>query len=87
MKNKFVYIKIVDNKVDLTKEELEKIIEQAYQEGFNDGVNSMPTITTPSTPWPQPPSIPAPYIGDAPETIKPWFTCLTGEPYGTNNKN
>ena len=86
MQSKIVFVKIKDNKVDLTKEELEKIIEQAYQEGFNDGVNSMPTITTPSTPWPQPPSIPAPYIGDAPETIKPWFTCLGGNSEASSKK-
>ena len=85
MQSKIVFVKIKDDKVDLTKEELEKIIEQIYQEGFNDGVNSMPTITTPSTPWPKPPSIPAPYIGDAPETIKPWFTYL-GESDATTNK-
>lgn len=86
MKSKIVFVKTKDDKVDLTKEELEKIIEQAYQEGFNDGVNSTPTITTPSTPWPQPPSIPAPYIGDAPETIKPWFTCLGANNEANNKK-
>lgn len=50
MKSKFVFIKLEDGKVDLTQEQLEKILEQVYQEGFNDGINSAPTITTPSTP-------------------------------------
>lgn len=86
MKSKFVFIEIKNGKVDLTQEQLEKILEQVYQEGFNDGVNSAPTITTPLAPWPQPPSIPAPYIGDVPETIKPWFTCLSGDANETANK-
>lgn len=50
MKSKFVFIKLEDGKVDLTQEQLEKILEQVYQEGFNDAINSTPTITTPSAP-------------------------------------
>lgn len=85
MKSKFVFIEIKNGKVDLTQEQLEKILEQVYQEGYEDGVKSQPSLVPPSSPYTQPSPIPAPYIGDIPETIKPWFACL-GESDETTDK-
>ena len=84
--SKIIFIKVEDGKVDLTQEELEKLLHQAYQEGYEDGVKSQPNLITPSSPYTQPQPIPAPYIGDVPETIKPWFTCLGGNNETTDKK-
>lgn len=82
MKHNLVIVKVLpDGKVDMTFEEIKKALEEAYNAGYNDCMVATVTPQTPlvpSTPWPQPTIVPAPYVGDAPETIKPWFTCLLG---------
>lgn len=42
-----------DKKIILTKEELEEIIEKAYNQGVSDGSNQpiITPITTPTYPW------------------------------------
>ena len=51
-----------DNKVDITLEELNELLEKAYNQGFNAGKGC--TITTPSYPsYPQSPTSPYWYCG------------------------
>lgn len=40
-----------NGKVELTKEELQKMLDDAYYQGYSDGKGSNDTITYPSYPW------------------------------------
>ena len=63
MKPVLIFKELKDGKVELTKEELEKLLEDAYNEGYNAGkaVNitypvyptspDVQPITTPTYPW------------------------------------
>ena len=60
MKPIIVLVKNKDEKIELTKEELEKIVKDAYDEGYEDGqeASNKGTITYPSYPYPYTPSTP-----------------------------
>lgn len=40
-----------DGKIELTKEELQKMLDDAYNQGYSDGRVRYDTITYPSHPW------------------------------------
>ena len=40
-----------DGKIELTKEELQKMLDDAYTQGYVDGKGRYDTITYPSYPW------------------------------------
>ena len=40
-----------DGKIELTKEELQKMLDDAYTQGYADGKGRYETITYPSYPW------------------------------------
>ena len=40
-----------DGKIELTKEELQKMLDDAYTQGYTDGKGRYDTITYPSYPW------------------------------------
>lgn len=40
-----------DGKIELTKEELQKMLDDAYTQGYTDGKGRYDTITYPSHPW------------------------------------
>ena len=40
-----------DGKIELTKEELQKMLDDAYTQGYTDGKGRYETITYPSYPW------------------------------------
>ena len=40
-----------DGKIELTKEELQKMLDDAYNQGYVDGKGRYDTITYPSYPW------------------------------------
>lgn len=40
-----------DGKIELTKEELQKMLDDAYTQGYADGKGKYDTITYPSHPW------------------------------------
>ena len=40
-----------DGKIELTKEELQKMLDDAYTQGYVDGKGRYETITYPSYPW------------------------------------
>ena len=40
-----------DGKIELTKEELQKMLDDAYTQGYMDGKGRYETITYPSYPW------------------------------------
>ena len=40
-----------DGKIELTKEELQKMLDDAYNQGYVDGRGRYDTITYPSYPW------------------------------------
>jgi hypothetical protein len=40
-----------DGKIELTKEELQKMLDDAYTQGYADGKVRYDTITYPSYPW------------------------------------
>ena len=40
-----------DGKIELTKEELQKMLDDAYTQGYADGKGRYDTITYPSYPW------------------------------------
>ena len=40
-----------DGKIELTKEELQKMLNDAYTQGYVDGKGRYETITYPSYPW------------------------------------
>lgn len=40
-----------DGKIELTKEELQKMLDDAYTQGYVDGKGKYDTITYPSYPW------------------------------------
>ena len=40
-----------DGKIELTKEELQKMLDDAYNQGYVDGKGKYDTITYPSYPW------------------------------------
>ena len=40
-----------DGKIELTKEELQKMLDDAYSQGYSDGKGRYDTITYPSYPW------------------------------------
>lgn len=40
-----------DGKIELTKEELQKMLDDAYTQGYMDGKGRYDTITYPSYPW------------------------------------
>lgn len=50
MKIKIVYLND-RGRIELTKEELEKLLNESYSEGYSDGCNSCYTISTPSYPY------------------------------------
>jgi len=56
-----------DGNLKITIDELQKMIDSAYDSGFEDGKKSAPTITTPT--WPQPTYVPT----TTPDTAKPWW--------------
>lgn len=47
---KVIVIESTDGKLTLTKSELEKMLNDAYDDGFKDGQRVSSTLTTPS--WP-----------------------------------
>lgn len=44
-----IYTVNTDNKIEFTKEELQKLMDEIYQEGYKDGKDNF-TITTPTLP-------------------------------------
>ena len=40
-----------DGKIELTKDELQKMLDDAYNQGYVDGKGRYDTITYPSSPW------------------------------------
>lgn len=40
-----------DGKIELTKEDLQKMLDDAYNQGYFDGKGRYETITYPSYPW------------------------------------
>lgn len=40
-----------DGKIELTKAELQKMLDDAYNQGYSDGKGRYDTITYPSYPW------------------------------------
>lgn len=40
-----------NGKIELTKEELQEMLNDAYTQGYSDGKGSTSTITYPSYPW------------------------------------
>ena len=40
-----------DGKIELTKQELQKMLDDAYNQGYSDGRGRWDTITYPSAPW------------------------------------
>ena len=62
-------------KVELTKEELQKMLDDAYSQGYSDG-NRTTIVTSPY--WPNLPTN-APYTFDTDKSIT---TCNTNEKYG-----
>ena len=47
----FVIEKNENGKIELTKEELQQMLDDAYHQGYSDGKESNATITYPSHPW------------------------------------
>ena len=47
----FVIERNENGKVELTKEELQQMLDDAYHQGYSDGKRSIDTITCPSYPW------------------------------------
>lgn len=41
-----------DGKIELTKDELQKMLDDAYNKGHTEGRSRYETITYPSNPWP-----------------------------------
>ena len=68
MKPVLIFKELKDGKVELTKEELEKLLEEAYNEGYNAGKNTV--ITYPSYPVVDP-SPATPFTPTTP--TYPWY--------------
>lgn len=70
---RYIDIELDDDEIKLTKEELEKIVSNAYDTGFSDGyssASSKPNIVTPPTnPSPYSPQYPYPGIWCGGESI------------------
>lgn len=41
-----------NGKIELTKEEIQQMLDDAYYQGYSDGKRSSDAITHPSYPWP-----------------------------------
>lgn len=59
-----IYTVNADNKIEFTKEELQKLMDDVYQEGYKDGKDNF-TITTPS--------LPRSYPDTTGTQVKPWW--------------
>lgn len=63
-----------DGKVELTKEELQKMLDYAYNQGYVDGKGRYETITYPSYPW---------YVSTSSNTISTDKVTLNGTEINT----
>lgn len=75
-----IIVETIGGKASMTKEDLEQIIKDSYEEGFNDGQRSM----TPITSYPTYPNIPAnpvnpvwPNTPTTPNWPNPWEPTVT----------